>query len=104
MVLNVHNSSDKVSAFITTIQSDINKIRKQIDSCKCSKESVHLKPSIVDSNQLQQSIITKPHVVDKSSSSSITASPTTISQEFNQTEKIDHNNTIDIAQVINRPS
>ncbi|CAF4832919.1 unnamed protein product, partial [Rotaria sp. Silwood1] len=56
----VHNSSDKVSAIVTTLQSDLNKLRNQIDSCKCTKESLHLKPSVVDSNQLQQSIITKP--------------------------------------------
>ncbi|CAF3376702.1 unnamed protein product [Rotaria sp. Silwood1] len=33
----VHNSSDKVSAIVTTLQSDLNKLRNQIDSCKCTK-------------------------------------------------------------------
>ncbi|CAF2781863.1 unnamed protein product [Rotaria sp. Silwood2] len=101
----MHNSSNKVSAIITTLQSDLNTLRNQIELCKCSKESLHLKPAIVDSNQLQQRIVTKPNIVDIPSSSSTTASITTISQELvNQSETNDHNNTIDIAQIVNQPS
>ncbi|CAF4700700.1 unnamed protein product, partial [Rotaria socialis] len=56
----VHNSSDKVKIIITALQLDLNILRNQIDSCTCLKESLRLKPSIVDGNRLQQNIITKP--------------------------------------------
>jgi len=88
----VHNSSDKTSSIITALQSDLDKLRSQIEACKCTKEPIHLKPSIVDSNQLQQSIITKPKTVDTSTSSS------------ELSNKTDHNNTNDIAQIVNKPS
>jgi len=86
----VHNSSDKTSAIITALQSDLDKLRSQIEACKCTKEPIHLKPSIVDSDQLQQSIITKPNTA------------TTSSPELSN--KTDHNNTIEITQIVNKPS
>jgi len=61
---------------LTEFQSDLDKLQSKIDECKCSKgkslffililyiilysESIHLKPSVVESDQLQQSSVTKP--------------------------------------------
>ncbi|CAF1970058.1 unnamed protein product [Rotaria magnacalcarata] len=100
----VHNSSDKVTIIITALQSDLNILRNQIDSCTCPKESLRLKPSIVDGNQLQQNIITKPNPVDTSLSPSTTTSTTTTYRELKPSEKNYHNNTVDIAQIVNQPS
>ncbi|CAF1066101.1 unnamed protein product [Adineta steineri] len=100
----VHNSTEKTSIILTTLQSNLDQLRTQIDACKCSKEPLRLKPSVVDSNQLQQSIVTKPNTINTSSSSSSTTTSTVdASTELNQSEKTNSNNTIDIAQIINPP-
>ncbi|CAF4278744.1 unnamed protein product [Rotaria socialis] len=101
----VHNSSDKVKIIITALQLDLNILRNQIDSCTCLKESLRLKPSIVDGNRLQQNIITKPSPVDDASlSSSTTTSTTTTYRELKPSENNYHNDTVDIAQIVNHPS
>jgi hypothetical protein len=80
----VHNSSDKTSVILTEFQSNLDNLRNQINECKCSKESIHLKPSIVDSDQLQQSIVTKPNVAINDNKQS-------------------KNDTIDVEHIVNRP-
>jgi len=73
----VQNSTEKTSAVVSFLQTDLDKLRTQIEACKCAKETVRLKPSIVQTDQLQQSIITKPTTSE-------------------------NNATIDIAQVVNQ--
>ncbi|CAF0946429.1 unnamed protein product [Adineta ricciae] len=106
----MHNSTEKTSIITSRLQSDLDKLRIQLDACKCSKEPTILKPSIVDSNQLQQTLVTKPNM-DKpppslsSSSSPLspTASTTIVSlDKADQSRKIITNNTVDIAQVMNQ--
>lgn len=77
----VQNSSEKTSAVVSSLQTDLDKLRTYIEACKCAKEIVHLKPSIVQTEQLQQSIVTKPNTAD-----------------------LLKNSTIDIAQVVNQQS
>lgn len=77
----VQNSSEKTSAVVSSLQTDLDKLRTFIEACKCAKEGVHLKPSIVQTEQLQQSIVTKPNTAD-----------------------LLKNSTIDIAQVVNQQS
>lgn len=77
----VQNSSEKTSAVVSSLQTDLDKLRTFIEACKCAKEGVHLKPSIVQTEQLQQSIVTKPNTAD-----------------------LLKNATIDIAQVVNQQS
>lgn len=77
----VQNSSEKTSAVVSSLQTDLDKLRTYIEACKCAKEIVHLKPSIVQTEQLQQSIVTKPNTAD-----------------------LLKNATIDIAQVVNQQS
>ncbi|CAF1139054.1 unnamed protein product [Adineta steineri] len=80
-----HNSSDKTTVVLNEFQSDLDKLRGKIDECKCSKELIHLKSTVVNSDQLQQNIVTKDNLI--SSSSSSTKSISTNSKALDHADK-----------------
>jgi len=79
----IENSSNATSSIITNLQSTLTDLRTQIDNCKCPKEPIHLKPSVVEGEHLQQSIVTKPNGFQSSKSTTIF------------TENLDQNKTVE---------
>jgi len=98
----MRNTTEKTSTITAMMQTDLDKLRAQIETCLCSKESIQMKPSIVDTDRLRQSLVTKPTPVDKSSSSS-TTSTTVISNDHDPSRETARKETIDIAQIMNPP-
>ncbi|CAF0992145.1 unnamed protein product [Rotaria sordida] len=63
----IHNSSDETLIILNEFQFDLDKLQNQIDECKCSKEPISLRASVVDTDELQPNIVTKPYIIDFSS-------------------------------------
>ncbi|CAF0914285.1 unnamed protein product [Rotaria sordida] len=63
----IHNSSDETLIILNEFQFDLDKLQNQIDECKCSKEPISLRASVVDADELQPNIVTKPYIIDFSS-------------------------------------